>query len=101
MQFQITALVKHCEETIDRLRTNKKLSDSGKEVELTNIGPRIQYYGSFPCEPPLDVQKLQGFFLNGDHSDVDIFIDGHGLVARGHKLILSIWSTPFAKVGLD
>ncbi|CAA6657824.1 unnamed protein product [Spirodela intermedia] len=78
VRFQVTALVKHCEETIDRFKTNKKLFDSGKKVELTNF--------------------LQGFFLNGDYSDVDIFIDGHGLVARGHKLILSIWSAPFTKM---
>uniref|UniRef100_A0A1D1Y745 BTB/POZ domain-containing protein At2g30600 n=1 Tax=Anthurium amnicola TaxID=1678845 RepID=A0A1D1Y745_9ARAE len=98
VQFQIAPLTKHCEEIIDRFKINKKLFDSGKKVELVYFGPRVQQCGIFPSELPLDIQKLRHFLITCDHTDVSIHINGHGLIARAHKLILSVWSAPFAKM---
>ncbi|KAG8067672.1 hypothetical protein GUJ93_ZPchr0005g14295 [Zizania palustris] len=42
--------------------------------------------------------KIEQFLVNGEHSDVNIYVNGHGLVAHAHKLILSLWSMPFAKM---
>ena len=97
IKFQVMTLNKRCEEAIDRFKANKRLCDPEKKVELMNFDPLVQY-GIFSSEPTLDVDKLRGFLKTGDHSDVEIFIDGHGPVAHVHKIILSMWSMPFAKV---
>ncbi|XP_058090666.1 BTB/POZ domain-containing protein At2g30600 [Magnolia sinica] len=98
LQFQVLPLVRQCEEIIDRFKTNKKLFDSGKKVELAYSTSRAHRCTVFPCELPIDAQKLKQLLLTGKHSDVNIYIHGHGLVARAHKLILSLWSSPFMKM---
>lgn len=79
--------------------SNKNL-DSGSTVKITNLSSHIQQFGTFPHEVPLDVGKLKYFLDTGEHSDVNLHIEGHGLVAQSHKLVLSLWSSPFAKVCL-
>ncbi|KAF2310202.1 hypothetical protein GH714_007194 [Hevea brasiliensis] len=41
-------------------------------------------------------KKLSG--SAGEYSDVNMYIEGHGLVAQPHRVILSLWSIPFAKM---
>ncbi|RWW23319.1 hypothetical protein GW17_00012438 [Ensete ventricosum] len=77
---------------------NKKLFDSGKKVEIINPSSQVRQFGIFPCEVPLDIGKLKHFLATGEHSDIKIHIGDHGLVVQSHKLILSLWSAPFAKV---
>ncbi|XP_078430629.1 BTB/POZ domain-containing protein isoform X2 [Wolffia australiana] len=99
VKFQVMALMKRCEEAIDRLNSRKDFSEPGKTVELTNFSERVQY-GVFSYEPSLDFQKLRHFFLTGYLSDVEIFVNihNHEPVARGNKIILSMWSIPFFKM---
>ncbi|XP_068646568.1 BTB/POZ domain-containing protein At2g30600 isoform X2 [Aristolochia californica] len=98
MQFEVSSMVKLCEEVIDRFKLNKKLFDSGKNVELVYSSSRTQGGTEFPCELPVNMQKLKQKLSKGQYSDIDIHIDLHGLVARCHRLILSIWSPPFMKM---
>ncbi|KAJ1392933.1 SKP1/BTB/POZ domain superfamily, partial [Sesbania bispinosa] len=71
LQFEVMPLAKQCEEIIERFKLDKKLLDTGKNVELT-----------YPCQ----------------YSDVKIYIEGYGLVAQAHKIVLSLWSITFAKM---
>lgn len=91
-------MIKQCEEIIERFKTNKKLFDSGKKVEIASIGSEEWQSGAFPVEVPVMVRNLKRFLTTGEHSDVNIYIKGQGLVARSHKLVLSLWSAPFRKV---
>ncbi|KAJ4835845.1 hypothetical protein Tsubulata_046687 [Turnera subulata] len=96
-QFEVMPLVKQCEETIERFKLNKKLFDSGKNVELSYPNSRPLCCTIFPSGLPVNAQMLKQLRLTGEYSDVDIHIEGYGLVAKSHKVILSLWSAPFAK----
>lgn len=92
-------LVKHCDEAMDRFKLNKKLFDSGKGVELEYPTTPTHHCRAFPFGLPVDMQRLKHLHLSGDYSDVNMCIEGsNGLVFRPHKIILSLWSVPFAKV---
>jgi hypothetical protein len=91
-------LVKQCEETMERFKLNKKLFDSGKNVELSYPSTRTHYCATFPFGLPVNKQKLKQLHLTGKYSDVNIYIEGHDLVSQAHKVILSLWSVPFTKV---
>ncbi|CAL5045157.1 unnamed protein product [Urochloa decumbens] len=95
--FKIKSLVKCCEEIIDCLEVDNKLSESGRILKLSGSGFQDHKFGSFPLKAPVDAQKIGQFLANGKHSDINIHVNGHGLVAKGHKLILSLWSVPLAK----
>lgn len=100
VQFQVYPLIKQCEEITERFKMNKKLFDSGKKVEISSQNYQEWQSGSLPGKVPVAVNNLMKFLVTGEHSDVNIYVEGHGLVARSHKLILSMWSSPFAKVCL-
>lgn len=90
--------MKQCEETIERFKQNKKLFDSGKIVELSYTIFQPHSGTIFPAGLPVNPEKLRKLHLTGEHSDVSIYVEGHGLVAQPHKIILSLWSVPFMKV---
>ncbi|KAI3706133.1 hypothetical protein L1987_76391 [Smallanthus sonchifolius] len=93
------ALVKQCEEVIERFKLNKSLFDSGKNVEISYPNSQPHCGGpTFPLGLPVNVQKLEQFRNKGAFGDVDISIEGFGLVARSHKVILGLWSLPFMKM---
>lgn len=98
LKFQVLSLTKKCDEIIGRFKTNKKLFDSGTKVEITCSGSQVQQHAILPHELPIDVPKLKQFFVTHQHSDLNIYIEGHGFIAKSHKIILSLWSVPFAKV---
>ncbi|KAJ6846609.1 BTB/POZ domain-containing protein [Iris pallida] len=98
VQFQVSSFTKQCEELIDRFKMNKKIFDSGKKVEIANNTLQVQQCGIFPCEVPGAARKLKRSLVTGEHSDVNIYVEGHGFLAASHKLILSLWSAPFAKM---
>ncbi|PKU59660.1 BTB/POZ domain-containing protein [Dendrobium catenatum] len=98
VQFQVLSLIKRCNEISDCFKTARKLFDSGMKVEIFSSTCEVQQSGLFPLEEPAVVGNLKQFLANGEHSDVNIYVEGHGLVARSHKLILSMWSTPYAKM---
>lgn len=92
------SLVKQCDEIIERFKMNKKLFDSGKSVEILNPSSRPHCYTSVPSGFAVSMHKLKQLQVDGKYSDMEIYIEGHGLVARSHKVILSMWSIPFFKV---
>ncbi|KAJ0085365.1 hypothetical protein Patl1_09398 [Pistacia atlantica] len=52
----------------------------------------------FPFGLPISAQRLKLLHSIGKYCDINICIEGHGLVAQSHKIILSLWSVPFAKM---
>ncbi|CAN6582386.1 unnamed protein product [Malus baccata var. baccata] len=98
LQFEVIPLVKQCEEAMERWKLNKKLFDFGKSVELSYPYTRPNCYTAFPFGVPVDIPQLKQLYLTSKYSDVNIYIEGHGLIARSHKIILSLWSLPFAKM---
>lgn len=89
-------LVKQCEETMERLKLDKKLLDTGKNVELTY--PSIRPHCSTLPSLPISIHQLKQLKLTGQFSDVSIYIESYGLIAQAHKIVLSLWSIPFARV---
>ncbi|KAM2592281.1 hypothetical protein TB1_041572 [Malus domestica] len=98
LQFEVIPLVKQCEEAMERWKLNKKLFDFGKSVELSYPYTRPNCCTAFPFGVPVDIPRLKQLYLTSKYSDVNIYIEGHGLIARSHKIILSLWSLPFAKM---
>ncbi|XP_027330039.1 BTB/POZ domain-containing protein At2g30600 [Abrus precatorius] len=91
LQFEVMPLVKQCEETMERFKLDK-----GKNVELTY--PSIQAHCSTLPSLPVSVQRLRQLKLTGQYSDVNIYIESYGFVTRAHKIVLSLWSIPFARM---
>ncbi|EXB56306.1 BTB/POZ domain-containing protein [Morus notabilis] len=101
LQFEVMALVKQCKETIEQLKLNEKESfDSVKSVELSfPISSSSPHYCRvFPFGLPVDKQRLKQLHSSCEFSDVNIYVDGGGLVSQAHKIVLSLWSVPFAKM---
>ncbi|KAL7127865.1 hypothetical protein ABFS83_14G279000 [Erythranthe nasuta] len=98
LQFEVNTLAKQCEEMMERFKLNKKLFDSGKSVEISYPSARLNCCTVFLNKLPIDVKRLNSFRLTGDYSDVDIYIEGHGEIAKSHRIILGIWSSPFTKM---
>ncbi|KAJ6680911.1 hypothetical protein OIU74_019402 [Salix koriyanagi] len=98
LQFEVMPLAKRCEETVERFKLNKKLFDSCKNVELSYPSSQPHCFTAFPSQLPINVQRLKQLRTTGDYSDINIYIEGHGLVAQTHKVILSLWSVPFSKM---
>ncbi|KAK3425043.1 hypothetical protein EUGRSUZ_F01772 [Eucalyptus grandis] len=97
LQFEVLPLVKQCQEMMDRFKSNKKLFNSGKNVELSYPSSR-PHSTVFPFGLPVNMQKLKRLPITGEHSDVKINIDGNDSAAQAHKIIFSLWSIPFAKM---
>ncbi|KAL3514862.1 hypothetical protein ACH5RR_027579 [Cinchona calisaya] len=97
LQFEVISLTKQSEEIIERSKFNKKMFNSGNGVELTHPNTR-RCTAAFPNGLPITVERLKQFHLDGRYCDVDICIEGHGLVARAHKIVLGLWSIPFTKM---
>ncbi|WVZ82987.1 hypothetical protein U9M48_030182 [Paspalum notatum var. saurae] len=101
LQFKVKSLVKCCEETIGSLKAQEKLSEPGKilRVSTRTSGFQTRQFDFFPLKAaPVNAQRIGQFLATGEHSDINIYVNGHGLVAKGHKLILSLSSLPLAKM---
>ncbi|PON60550.1 Voltage dependent potassium channel [Parasponia andersonii] len=98
LQFEVETLVRQCEETMERLKLNEKLFDSSKTVELSYPSTSPHCCRAFPFGLPVDRRRLKQLHLTGEYSDVNIYMEGGGLVSQPHKIILSLWSVPFAKM---
>lgn len=88
----------YCEEIIGCLKMSDAVSESSKKIQLSSGGSQAHQFYYFPFKAPLNTQKIEQFLVNGEHSDVNIYVNGHGLVTHAHKLILSLWSMTFDKV---
>lgn len=101
LQFNVEPLVKRCEEMLDYLtKMDNNLSVPSRNLEVSSSGSQAHQVDHFPFKAPVSVQKIKQFLASGEHSDINIFVSGQGLVAQAHKLVLSLWSMPFAKVHL-
>ena len=96
-EFGLNVLTRQCQEILKEANdgyisegTVRLVCNSGVESNNTRLG--------FAANSPVDPLELKNIFNNGEFSDVDVFIDGINFVAQGHKLVLSAWSIPFAKV---
>lgn len=98
LQFEVKTLVKQCEETMERFKLNEKLFDFGESVELSYPSTSPHCCRSFAFGLPVDRQRIKQLHLTGEYSDVNVYIEEGGLVSQPHKIILSLWSVPFAKV---
>ncbi|XP_022769367.1 BTB/POZ domain-containing protein At2g30600-like isoform X2 [Durio zibethinus] len=98
LQFEVMPLVKLCEEAMERFKVNKKLFDSGKTVELSYASSQLHSGGTFSSGLPINMQRLQQLRSTGEYSDISICIEGQGFIARAHKVILGLYSVPFAKM---
>ncbi|KAJ6411897.1 hypothetical protein OIU84_005045 [Salix udensis] len=67
-------------------------------MPLAKHSPSPIVLTAFPSQVPINVQRLKQLRITGDYSDINIYIEGHGLVAQTHKVILSLWSVPFSKM---
>ncbi|XVF35832.1 hypothetical protein REPUB_Repub19eG0004900 [Reevesia pubescens] len=98
LQFEVMPLVKQCEEAMEQFKVNKKLFDSGKNVELSYASSQAYSGGTFSSGLPINIQRLQQLHSTGKYSDISIYIEGQGLIARAHKVIIGLYSFPFAKM---
>ncbi|XP_017606272.1 BTB/POZ domain-containing protein At2g30600 [Gossypium arboreum] len=98
LRFEVMPLVKQCEEAMERFKANKKLSDLGETMELSYASSHIHFGGNFCCGLPINMHRLQQLLLTGEYSDISIYIEGQGLIARAHKVILGLYSVPFTKM---
>ncbi|XVE94417.1 hypothetical protein REPUB_Repub02eG0006600 [Reevesia pubescens] len=98
LQFEVMPLVKQCEEAMDRFKVHKNLFDSGKNVELSYASSQPHSGGTVSSGLPINMQRLQQLHSTGEYSDISIYIEGQGLIARAHKVILSLYGAPFAKM---
>lgn len=89
-------LAKQCEEIMERHKLDDKLFDFAKNIELTYpcIGPHSSTLPSLP----VSIDRLRELRLSGQYCDVNIYVEGYGFVVRAHKIVLGLWSIPFAKV---
>ena len=83
---------------MERFKVNKKLFDSGRNVELSYVSSQPHGGGTFSSGLPINMKRLQQLHSKGEYSDISIYIEGQGLIARAHKVILGLYSVPFAKV---
>ncbi|GKU98150.1 hypothetical protein SLEP1_g11186 [Rubroshorea leprosula] len=51
----------------------------------------------FPFGIPINVQSLQQLYLTSEYSDISVYVEGYGFIPQSHKIILSLYSVPFAK----
>ncbi|KAJ4770586.1 BTB/POZ domain-containing protein [Rhynchospora pubera] len=99
-QFQVLSLIKKCQEIIIRVEKNRNqvLTYTSATVEIVNDATHLSQLGGFSFETHLNLEKLKCYLSTGEASDVNIYIAGYGLVARAHKIVLSLQSPPFAKM---
>lgn len=103
--FGIEELVSQCEKLQKKSDSDVGQGSKSKggaiEDNLTiRFAEKLETTGAFLSQLPIDRQKLIDLYKNGTYSDVELSVDGIDELIRAHRLILSAWSHPFAKVGL-
>ena len=98
MRFEVMSLVKQCDDIIERFKMNKKLFDSGKNVEICYPNCQSLCPKMFPHGIPINVSRLKRFYSTGAYSDMEVYVGDHSFIAGVHKIVISLWSVPFMKV---
>lgn len=85
-----------------RENNNSKMSEEDLKVEIMYQSSVFREdQATCPLSVPLNTAKLLQLLESGEFSDVEVTIADHGKVAMAHRLILSAWSEPFAKVRIN
>ncbi|CAO2833742.1 unnamed protein product [Amaranthus hypochondriacus] len=98
LRFEVTPLVKQCDDIMERFKMNKKLFDSGKNVEICYPNCQSLCPKMFPHGIPINVSRLKRFYSTGAYSDLEVYVGDHGFIAGVHKIVVSLWSVPFMKM---
>ncbi|CAL1355351.1 unnamed protein product [Linum trigynum] len=98
LKFEVMPLAKQCEENLERCKLNKKLFGYGKSVALLYPYSRPHSCTMFPARLLVNQKRLSELHSAGKYSDLNIYIEGYGLVAQSHKIIVNLWCVPFAKM---
>lgn len=94
-EFGLHSLVQQCEQH----RSALNVPDQSRIVEFPFLSGTVGKYAlASPLMIPVVVEKLKKLWENEEFCDVELLLDGFGRVTSAHKLVLSAWSTPFAKV---
>lgn len=105
-EFGLKCLALQCEQlnlaSMTREDNNSKMSEEDLKVEIMYQSSVFREdQATCPLNVPLNTAKLLQLFESGEFSDVEVTIADHGKVAMAHRLILSAWSEPFAKVRIN
>lgn len=72
--------------------------DAKLELTYQSAATVFQDQSTRAINIPVNAAVLVQHLDSGEFSDVDLLVEDYGVVARAHRLILSAWSEPFAKV---
>ncbi|BBM99480.1 hypothetical protein MPTK1_1g21560 [Marchantia polymorpha subsp. ruderalis] len=100
-EFGIEELVSQCEKLQNKpksLSDERLKYDKGAGNFTIRYAEKLETTGAFLSQLPIDPLKLSQLYKNGTCSDVDLSVDGFDELVRAHRLILSAWSNPFAKM---
>ena len=96
-EFGVESLVVQCEQMKDALKDTPLRKDHKLELLHSSPVTFLRNCPTFSSDLPIDVQKLKNLLETGKYNDVDVYIEGHGMVVQAHKIILSAGSAPFCK----
>lgn len=105
-KFGLKCLASRCEQlnlaSMTREDNKLKMSEEDLKVEIMYQSSVFrEEQATYPLSVPLNTAKLLQLLESGEFSDVEVTIADHGKVAMAHRLILSTWSEPFAKVRIN
>ena len=89
-EFGVESLVVQCEQMKDALKDMPMRKDHKLELLHSSPVTFLRNFLTFSSDLPIDVQKLKNLLETGKYIDVDVYIEGHGLVVQAHKLVLSV-----------
>lgn len=100
-KFGLQCLASQCEELKLPLATgvdyDLRMSEQEELMYQCPLASQEEQ-GTCPLNVPVNTAKLLHLLESGAFSDVQVMIEDYGKVAESHRLVLSAWSEPFAKV---
>lgn len=101
-KFGLNSLVLQCRELKAAVAEEAEVGVTMEtKLDITYQSPVTVFQDHSTCalNIPVNAAVLVQHLDSGEFSDVDLLVEDYGTVARAHRLILSAWSEPFAKVG--
>lgn len=95
-EFGVETLASQCKELAND-RANKIPTSTVQVLHRSGV-QSVDTRSGFSADAPVDPSKLREFFVNQEYTDVELSIVGYDMALRAHKLVLSAWSDPFAKM---
>jgi len=103
-KFGLNCLVLQCRQlkaaVAEEAEFGGTISQEDSKLELKYQSPVTVFQDQSTCalNIPVNAAVLVQHLDSGEFSDVNLLVEDYGTVARAHRLILSAWSEPFAKV---